>query len=403
MKLPSYIKKQTGLTLIEMSIVLIISSILIGSGVSIALVQMENARISSTKEKQLAIKSALLSYISRNFRLPCPAIANLPDSNVNYGIEAANPGTCTGSTNIGGGANRNVRGIVPWKSLSLSDEISLDAYGHRFTYQVLQSQTNLTQSTLTQMRGNIALLNTRGGTQINALFPAVAIIISHGNNGRGSYMAISGNRMALPRNGNEPDERENTDNDVDFVKREFSNLAGNAFDDIIMTLDPTSILSTLSAQGDIASPNETLTEKISTLRSSLIGYIVADTTDPDGVGNRTVRRNLPFADGRANPIGTANGALTGFIPWQTIGLSAQDAVDPWGNVIRLSVDADITNAARGLTQSQPGQGTNAFTLSSDGIDGIQGNADDQVFSISAGTLVGSLPKITLDRDWLNGP
>jgi len=100
-----------------------------------------------------------------------------------------------------------------------------------------------------------------------------------------------------------------------------------------------------------------------------------------------VNKRLPFADGRANPVGTSNGAVIGFIPWLTIGLSASDATDPWGNPIRYLVDVGL--AAPGISQSLP-PSPSSYTLMSDGPDGTAANADDQTLTLDINSLRGSL-------------
>lgn len=98
--------------------------------------RLAQQRIDTTKTNAEAIKTALTLYISRNNRLPCPAMAGLAPGAAGYGLEAAIPGTCTGTTIIGAVPNRAARGIVPWISLGLTSEGASDAYNNRFTYEV---------------------------------------------------------------------------------------------------------------------------------------------------------------------------------------------------------------------------------------------------------------------------
>jgi len=398
-------KFNAGFTLIEMSIVLVILSVVIGSGISIALVQLENARIESTKKNQQAAKTAILNFISRNNRMPCPAIATLPSTDARYGVEAVNPGTCTGTTRFGAAAVRNVRGILPWKSLGLTDHASVDGYERRMTYQVFVSQTALNQTTISGLRGNIIVWDSAAPgaqNQLNPGFPAVATIISHGKNGRGAYLPISGRRMGLPRAA-DIDERENVDNDVNFVDKEYSDLNVNPFDDIVMWIEPVGAISTLNQQGDVPSPNSVLNTLFTTIQNTLLGYVIADNLDPDGAGvQRTVSRRLPYADNRGNPNGNAvNGALNGVVPWVTIGLTQANVTDPWGNLIRYTnVEATLpaVGTGGGMTKNDPAAGNTAYVISSDGADGVQGNQDDQSITVQVGTLRGILVNVNMDDD-----
>jgi len=386
------IKGQIGFTLIEMSIVLVIVSILIGTGLSISLVQMENSRIASTKTKQETIKLSLLNFIARNSRMPCPAIGTLALGTANYGVEAINPGVCTGVAGFGGGVTRNVRGIVPWVSLGLPEETSLDGYGRRFTYQILRTETATAASP--GLQGNITILDAAGGNQINPQHPAIAALISHGNNGRGAYLPGSGRRMAVPPVA-DADERENTDNDFELVQKQYADTATNPFDDIVLWLEPGDLITQLSLQGRIQSPEYLVNTRFKIIRDTLLGYIVADSVDPDAGGARTVARRLPFADSKGTPDGSENGALNGVIAWDTIAITEEEATDPWGNYIRYSVDTDLVN--NGVTNLDPSSPA-PYTLSSDGPDGIQGNSDDVVLSVDVNNLRGSLTAATIMLD-----
>ena len=114
-------KTQFGFTLIEIAIVLVIGGLLLSAILGVVSAQRTNVGISATKAKEEAIKTAFISFVSRNQRLPCPAVANLVPTNPGYGVEAPNPGSCDGTTNFGGVPNTVFRGIVPWVSLGLSD------------------------------------------------------------------------------------------------------------------------------------------------------------------------------------------------------------------------------------------------------------------------------------------
>ncbi len=397
-----FINRQFGLTLIEASVVLVIAAIVLGALFSVFSAQLANSRIKSTKEKQDAIEIALANYIARNNRLPCPAPATANQGSGNYGVEAPNPGTCSGATNnIGAGLNRNSRGVVPWKTLGLPDEAAVDGYGRRFTYQVRRTETNRNETTITGLTGNIAIWeDASGGVAVNPNNQAVVVIVSHGANGLGAYLPITGLRINPSTAG--AYEGENADLDVDFIQRDYSedvNNNPNPYDDIVMWLSPEDLLAGLQQTGALKSTQGEVNERFESVKNALVAAIAGDNSDPDGAGPRTRWRRLPYADrtdgscGGSIDNGTAdNNCLDGNVPWVSIGLPMTTATDPWGNLIRYTVEPNLgsSTAISGLTTTTPAAANIAFTLTVLGADGSLGTADDLSMSVRVAELRGLL-------------
>ncbi len=75
-----------------------------------------------------AAASSLEQYASVASRLPCPANGNLPDTDANAGLEnRASPTALTCAS---------PDGTLPWKTLGLNRESTLDAWGRRISYRV---------------------------------------------------------------------------------------------------------------------------------------------------------------------------------------------------------------------------------------------------------------------------
>ena len=343
-------KTQSGFTLIEIAIVLVIGGLLLSAILGVVSAQRTNVGIIATKTKGEAIVTALISFVSRNHRLPCPAVANVVPADPGYGIEAPNPGSCDGTVNFGGVPNTVFRGIVPWMSLGLSDVQGLDGYERRFTYFVRGQETNRTADTLSAMRGNmtihsgapIALGLNPAGNQINSCsntvgdnscnLDAVAVIISHGGNGSGAFLA-SGTQMAGP-----PGvlEQENTDNDRNFIDTGYSSNETNPFDDIMFALDPDDLLRPLAEDDSIPSARAVTTDRINLIREVLIAQIV-----------------------------NANGAVPAPLP--PIPPLPDPPQDGWG--VDFLYNRVLVNACQ-PAPVPPGQTT--FTLMSLGVDQAQG-------------------------------
>ena len=297
---------QRGFSLIELAVVLVIVGLIASGMVNAWTARLVQQRIETTKTNAEAIKTALTLFISRNNRLPCPAIAGLAPGAAGYGQEAATPGTCTGTTIIGVAPNSATRGIVPWVSLGLTSAAASDAYNNRFTYEVTLTQTNLTATTLAGLRGGLSVHNNTPivmgiaptGNQINGCNItandnscngfAVAVILSHGKNG---LWAISEGGIALAAPASAA-EIQNAGNNTAFVRTEYSENAVNYFDDIVVAFSPDDLLSPLTRDGAISSARSITQTQLELARDTQIHTAVSTGLVPvafaainDGWGN----------------------------------------------------------------------------------------------------------------------
>ena len=123
----------TGFTLVEMAVVVFIGAILLTAGLSLAKTRLEAAQIDVTQKHQETIKQALISYLIRNKRLPCPDIKDgtgaphtrdgREDRNVSGPFGCSTP--TVGSTYVGG---------VPYVDLGLERSTALDGWENYLTY-----------------------------------------------------------------------------------------------------------------------------------------------------------------------------------------------------------------------------------------------------------------------------
>lgn len=353
--------RSSGFTLIEMAIVLVIAGLLLTVVIGMGNSLIAQSRISATKTKQEAIKTAILSYIARNSRMPCPAVPTIAPGNPGYGVEATTPGNCDGVPEFGLGQARVVIGLVPWFTLGLSDEGGEDGYYNRFTYAVTSNSTNLNRNTIAGMLGNITIHTSTPialglppvGNQSNVCTPVgggvnpcleVAVIISHGLNGNGSYNRL-GNQLALPPV-TATDELANTDLNSSFVQKEFSEGA-NPFDDILLALNPSELLTPLTINGSVRDFNAALQHNFDMMVGAATSQAAINRVGvpPDRI------YTLP-ADALA------------------LNLPAVNRTDPWGQPIIYAVNTPNINSTT--------PDAVAFTMTSIGQDGVQGTADDIV-------------------------
>ena len=196
--------RQTGFTLVELAVVVLIIGILATMGLSALNVQLANSAISATKRNQDTIKDALIGYLGRNSRLPCPdADFTAPDGIENRGatgtptVPASPLLACTTSF-----------GIIPYQTLGLPKSVALDGWENYFSYQISNDATpkpnldwTLTNTFHTGNNGVITVEDRNSAPLTNI----VAVVLSHGRDGLGAYTS-KGTRNVLPDNTLQPDQ-----------------------------------------------------------------------------------------------------------------------------------------------------------------------------------------------------
>lgn len=205
---------RSGFTLVEMSIVLIIMSVVAGGGFALATSHMERKKHEVTEARMDAIEKALLDFRRANNRLPCPADGSVNPDNVIYGHEAENTGSCIGGTpaaNFSGArhvtkpgnpATSVVGGTVPVVTLGLPKEYGMDGWGNKFSYHVDARATELMAfASYTISNSNCFSLivdderTWADDSDRNYLsFHAVYVLLSHGKDGHGAF-AVGGPRQ----------------------------------------------------------------------------------------------------------------------------------------------------------------------------------------------------------------
>lgn len=119
----SHANRHSGFSLIEIAVVLIILTVLLGGIGTAFSSRIKTARIDNTKTKLAQIETALIQFVTQSGRLPCPADGRIASGAANAGLEMSPCGT-------------QDHGVVPWIALGLSEADSTDEWGTRFTYRV---------------------------------------------------------------------------------------------------------------------------------------------------------------------------------------------------------------------------------------------------------------------------
>ncbi len=190
---------KNGFSLVEMSVVLVVIGLITGMGVSAAIDSLESTRRVATETKLDVIESALFNFRKNYGRLPCPADSALATDNANYGVEAANLGTCTGGTPAATHVTPTLAipdstessavpsGALPVRTLGLPDEFMYDSWGGKFMYEVTPAMTMDNAFSNMQLSDNCAITIKDQADSGTFTMKPVYALVSHGKNGIGAY------------------------------------------------------------------------------------------------------------------------------------------------------------------------------------------------------------------------
>jgi prepilin-type N-terminal cleavage/methylation domain-containing protein len=128
-------KHNLGFSLIELSIVLLIISSLIALVMFSVQTRMDSAKTNLTKQRLQTIMDSIDMFVALYGHIPCPAL-RVAKTAANYGVSymVIEPATGWGNECPASGANR--LGDVPFKTLGLDPQITVDAWGNRIDYLI---------------------------------------------------------------------------------------------------------------------------------------------------------------------------------------------------------------------------------------------------------------------------
>lgn len=207
-------------TLIELSVVLLILGLMIGGIMSALTQESRRTKQLDLKTKMDAIEEALGAFVKKNNRLPCPADGAYLLTVANFGKEGgtAGGGTCANGATYDGNGNRTADttpptanfyltntagGVVPVRTLGLPDEYAFDPWGGRFTYAVdirLTATSAFNTYFPVNTTGSITVNDNAGGARATN---AIAVVISHNQNGHGAFQLSGSRKNAGSSNANE--------------------------------------------------------------------------------------------------------------------------------------------------------------------------------------------------------
>ena len=198
-KLNCYKNNKSAYSLLELSIVILIVSVLLSGGMVYSAIVVGNAKEKANQDRLVAIYNAIGNFVLTNKRLPCPAsLKKNKNSDSDYGNEVTN---CSGSGVYQSSTNNNVvYGMVPIKTLGIGVDMAEDLYESKIAYIVDKRYTvaaennpnfsNINFSTASE-NSIISIKEKPSSTEQTITNDAILVLISYGANKSGAFNSAS--------------------------------------------------------------------------------------------------------------------------------------------------------------------------------------------------------------------
>jgi prepilin-type N-terminal cleavage/methylation domain-containing protein len=230
-------RNNTGFSLLEMAVVLVILGVLLGGLIVPLSNEREDRQRQQTEQLMEEIFDAVLGFVAANGHLPCPATAASNGLSVPAGaVVNCNPTTYPNS-------------FVPYQTLGIRGPLNqngllMDGWFFPIRYQIAAGFSN-TGITRVMLRNNVNLrVCTVSPCTPAPVLPerilttnAVAVLVSWGSDGGAAPPAAQVNQF------------ENASNNNDFVMRQISDAPSPVFNDIVTWLSPNTLALTLVDSG----------------------------------------------------------------------------------------------------------------------------------------------------------
>lgn len=261
----SNIGYKKGFSLIELAIVMTLSGFIMVAGFSIYKSYFDSKNFHETYFKETAINVAIMTFYGMTKRYPCPADGSLPSTDPRYGVENCNDGptppvvalgNCNnaddGFCNVPGrdtgldgtlGPDSVLTGVIPFRTImttiaasgvagDLSFSSSIDRWGRFFSYAVTKRMTN--NSTFDPAAAAISIIKEDDASLLAQPGTAHYVIISHGKNGAGGFVAETAGLKIPCSAGSNLEQKNCANTDATFMSGLLSLGDGPAYyDDII--------------------------------------------------------------------------------------------------------------------------------------------------------------------------
>lgn len=264
------INKQSGYTIVELSLTITILAIIASSGLAILSNQNAKTKREETAEKIKVIEKAIKSYVEINGHLPCPASPGANETSPQFGYSSAYSDTSNECLATG-----NATGMVPVRSLNLNDNFAYDGWERKFSYRIAKGMGSSFDFNDDSFIGDISVTDLNGfeKTSIGKPAPnnygAVYIIISHGPRGYGSWGKNSASPPNLPPESSREYENVNHTENKIYVQNSPTYL----FDNIVSFKQKRDIVDNKQNISPVKIPSQTCSDAESLLSSQNIDNV----------------------------------------------------------------------------------------------------------------------------------
>jgi prepilin-type N-terminal cleavage/methylation domain-containing protein len=258
------VRAQAGFTLVEIAIVIVIATLVLGALLVPLAGQIESRRVKDARAKIEEVKEAVLGFAAANGRLPCPASDT---SNGRESFCTTDSGSCSATTTVQthGRCSNFFDGYLPAATLGISPSDSAgfaidpwESQASRWRYAVSDKTIATVTYALTAANGM------RSATAANIAQADLLFVCARGGSttatGCGTGVAALTDKApimiwSIGRNasaaGVSTDEQENGDADAFFVSHDLTDAAGPAgeFDDIVGWLSLHLLISKMLSAG----------------------------------------------------------------------------------------------------------------------------------------------------------
>lgn len=229
--------RQSGFSLVELAMVLLIVGLLLGGLVPTLSSQIDQQRVNETRKQLDEIKQALTGFAVANGNFPCPA------KSASDGAEDRNA--------VSGACNQR-QGFIPWSALGIA---KLDAWGRIIRYSATPAYTNSATKfklgdtrdiTIRTRNAADALVNLSNSNDIPV------VILSHGKNGYGATLDI-GTALGNASTTNVDEQTNFNIAGISFVSKDqrASTTGSGEFDDLVIWISPNILFNRMVAAGKL--------------------------------------------------------------------------------------------------------------------------------------------------------
>ncbi|MDK9703698.1 MAG: prepilin-type N-terminal cleavage/methylation domain-containing protein [Sulfuritalea sp.] len=234
--------RQTGFTLVEMAIVLLIVALLLGGGLAVFSAQIEQQKFKDTQKSLEDAKEALIGFAASHAATDGKPYLPCPDKTTAVGAGTANDGQEDRAV----GVCVVTEGNLPWITLGIA---GADGWGNRLRYRVTLA---FRSSTAGMQLSSLGTLTVNNELAVAVATAVPAVILSHGSNGYGATSS-SGAVIAQPPAVNIYEI--NNANAADDIFISSSPIAtggtGGEFDDIVTWLPATILFNRMLQAGKL--------------------------------------------------------------------------------------------------------------------------------------------------------